>query len=162
MNKKNDIYTEEEIQHIVDLVKKGYSYRRVSEMTGRTMGGVAQVMYKWRKKGADTPVEQKKEEEKMVPLMVGGVKVGEAKVNSVETANHTVEPEKFVKKLTKEEKENFTKSIIAPKPVVEKTATLSPREMIKALYDQGYRIENNSLVCYVRTPVNVKDIIAGL
>lgn len=36
---------------------------------------------------------------------------------------------------------------------------LSPREMIKRLYDMGYRIENNQLVCYQKTVVKIQDII---
>lgn len=43
----------------------------------------------------------------------------------------------------------------APKP----TSTMTPREMIKALYDMGYRIENNQLVCYVKQVVKIKDVI---
>ena len=38
---------------------------------------------------------------------------------------------------------------------------MSPREMIKKLYDLGYRIENNQLVCYVKQKVNIQDIISG-
>ena len=37
--------------------------------------------------------------------------------------------------------------------------SMSPREMIKALYDMGYRIENNQLVCYVKQTVKMQDII---
>lgn len=38
---------------------------------------------------------------------------------------------------------------------------MTPRDMIKALYDMGYRIENNQLVCYVRQTVKMSDIING-
>ena len=38
---------------------------------------------------------------------------------------------------------------------------MAPREMIKALYDMGYRIENNTLVCYQRNIVKIQDIING-
>ena len=34
-----------------------------------------------------------------------------------------------------------------------------PRDIIKHLYNLGYRIENNRLVCLVKQPVNLKDII---
>ena len=44
--------------------------------------------------------------------------------------------------------------------VKEKTLKdFSAREMIKYLYNLGYRIEDNRLVCYVKQAVNVKDII---
>ena len=47
-------------------------------------------------------------------------------------------------------------------PVKEKTLKDFPaREMIKYLYNLGYRIEDNKLVCYVKQAVNVKDIING-
>ena len=38
-------------------------------------------------------------------------------------------------------------------------AELTPREMIKRLYDLGYRIEDNNLVCYQRVQVKIQDII---
>ena len=34
-----------------------------------------------------------------------------------------------------------------------------PRDIIKHLYNLGYRIDNNRLVCLVKQPVNLKDII---
>ena len=47
-------------------------------------------------------------------------------------------------------------------PVMEKTLKdFKARDMIKYLYDLGYRIEDNKLVCYVKQAVNVKDIIHG-
>lgn len=36
---------------------------------------------------------------------------------------------------------------------------MSPRDMIKKLYDMGYRIEDNHLVCYVKQMVKLSDII---
>ena len=51
-----------------------------------------------------------------------------------------------------------------PKETSVKEKTLkdfSAREMIKHLYNLGYRIEDNKLVCYVKQAVNVKDIING-
>jgi len=38
---------------------------------------------------------------------------------------------------------------------------MSPREMIKHLYNLGYRIENNQLVCYTKNVVKIQDIIHG-
>lgn len=37
----------------------------------------------------------------------------------------------------------------------------TPREMIKHLYNLGYRIENNEIVCIQKVKVNIKDIING-
>ena len=77
-----------------------------------------------------------------VDLKVGGVKVGEAPASSVEQPKPV--------------------GIIANganrgMPVLEMT----PRQMIKKLYDMGYRIENNHLVCYQKVVVKVNDIING-
>lgn len=40
-----------------------------------------------------------------------------------------------------------------------KPKELTPREMIKALYDMGYRIENNKLVHYQKHIIELADII---
>jgi len=57
------------------------------------------------------------------------------------------------------------------KPVVKSTVTMpakektlsdfKPRDMIRHLYNMGYRIDNNMLVCIVRQTVNMKDILEG-
>lgn len=49
-----------------------------------------------------------------------------------------------------------------PVPVKEKTLfDFKPRDIIKHMYNLGYRIEDNKLVCIVKQIVNVKDIING-
>ena len=49
-----------------------------------------------------------------------------------------------------------------PVPVKEKTLSdFTPREIIRYMYNLGYRIEDNKLVCVVKQVVNVKDIING-
>lgn len=52
----------------------------------------------------------------------------------------------------KEEASATTQPVSQPK-------TMSPRDMIKKLYDMGYRIEDNRLVCYVKQTVKLSDII---
>ena len=54
-----------------------------------------------------------------------------------------------------------TQNIATPPSQTSKTVKMEPREMIKALYDMGYRIENNQLVCHVRQVVKLQDIING-
>ena len=44
-------------------------------------------------------------------------------------------------------------------PVVKVPRDMTPREMIKRLWDMGYRIENNKLVVITRTEVNLADIV---
>ena len=47
-------------------------------------------------------------------------------------------------------------------PEMEKTLKdFKERDMIKYLYDRGYRIEDNRLVCYVKQTVKLNDIING-
>lgn len=46
-----------------------------------------------------------------------------------------------------------------PVKIHENREQLTPREMIKALYDMGYRIENNQLICYQKQVVKLQDII---
>lgn len=79
-----------------------------------------------------------KEMAKTVSLTVGGVEV--AKV-----------PEETI-----ERKEQPVKN-------VEKVREMTQREMIKKLYDDGYRIEGTDwrLVCYVKQSVNLKDIVTN-
>ena len=70
----------------------------------------------------------------------------------------TVKPNSETKALPAESKEE--QPAPAPAPVKEKTLKdFKSRDMIKYLYDMGYRIENNQLVCLVKQVVNVKDII---
>ena len=42
-----------------------------------------------------------------------------------------------------------------------KVRDMTPREMIKKLYDMGYRIENNQLVCITRNVIKLNDILSG-
>lgn len=51
--------------------------------------------------------------------------------------------------------------VATPAPKEKTLKDFTAREMIKYLYNLGYRIENNTLVCYVKQAVNVKDIITS-
>lgn len=70
-----------------------------------------------------------------------------------------------MRKATEEGKPNEEKPkqiglLHADAPTV-KVIELTPRQMIKKLYDLGYRIENNQLVCYTKNVVKIQDIIHG-
>ena len=59
---------------------------------------------------------------------------------------------------------NGQTAVKTPVTVSPREKTLSdfdPRDMIRHLYNMGYRIENNILVCIVRQKVNIKDILEG-
>lgn len=64
-----------------------------------------------------------------------------------------------------EQKQASVKEEQKPKVIeVVKEKTLKdfqPRELIKRLYDLGYRIENNQLICIVKQVVNLRDVING-
>ena len=60
----------------------------------------------------------------------------------------------------KEEKPKQIGLLHTDAPTV-KLIELTPRQMIKKLYDLGYRIENNQLVCYTKNVVKIQDIIHG-
>ena len=81
-------------------------------------------------------------------------------IKSIEMKFYQLRKEESAMKKTKQEQERKPVGLIANGenkgvPVMQ----MSPREMIKALYDMGYRIENNQLVCYVKQRVNLSDII---
>lgn len=65
--------------------------------------------------------------------------------------------------LRKLAKENDTEQvgILHTNAPTVKLVELTPRQMIKKLYDLGYRIENNQLVCYTKNVVKIQDIIHG-
>ena len=70
---------------------------------------------------------------KKAELKVGGIKVAEV-------------PESAIEK---------------PKDESRPVQEMTPRQMIKKLYDLGYRIENNQLVCTIKQVVKIQDIING-
>lgn len=60
-------------------------------------------------------------------------------------------PEEAVYKYKRAERKPKEPTIIKEK--------MTPREMIKALYDLGYRIEDNQLVIYQRQVVKIGDVV---
>jgi hypothetical protein len=137
---KAKAYTTEEIRQILDLKKAGAYNREIAAVVGRSECSIATFLTAERttkrySKRLNKASEKEKATTNMVDIKVNGVKVAEAPSSIVETHTET------------------------PAPVAVKTMT--PREMIKALYNLGYRIENNQLVCYVKQTVKIQDIING-
>ena len=139
-------FTEEEILDIVSLFNLGKPAKSIATKYERTVGSINQVIYNYTHK-------KEKSFAGKVALKVNGVTVANVPSENME---HKINEEQITEAINNAE---FVSTETTPSPVVEKTKTMTPREMIKYLYNQGYRIENNQLVCYVRTPVNVKDII---
>ena len=127
------------------LRKEGHTYEDIGRITGRSLLSVKGFFdretkdnyfsKKFNLKDTVEPVSKVKQQEPSpnVSLMVGGVKVGEAKAEAVISCNEPV-------------------SIV-------KSKELTPREMIKKLYDMGYRIENNHLVYIQKVVVKMSDIL---
>ena len=135
----NKEYNTKEINQIIFMRNQGKPWKEISKATGRSVNALS---FKW---------NQLKNKGHVEDLNVGGKKVGVTLAYSIEeTPKPAVEAKPEPKPEVKQEPQQFVQ-----------TATMTPREMIKKLYDMGYRIEENKLVCYVKQTVNVKDIING-
>lgn len=123
--------TTTELNEIRSLLKEGLNYDEVAELTGRTKKSVTNAVYRYKLK--DNSPEVKKQE---TP------KQWESDI---------------VKSVIEKTNRQDTVSIAAPK---EKTLSDFPkRQIIKYLYDEGYRWDN--LYCLVKQKVNINDIIAN-
>ena len=130
---KGNPYSVSEIKNILHLYyNKGMSAKNVSKITGRTTSAIENVVLRHKD---------------MIPDKDYQLSVIMSDKN-----------QKIVNELTDKSKNEQTEPVTTEK--VEHT-TLTPREMIKALYDLGYRIKNNDLVVLVEKAVNIKDIING-
>ena len=124
----------EEGKLFIQLRKEGKSYKEIQNLTGRSWQTIKNWMY--------NNVEYK-------DRLKGGTVI-----------NY---PEHCTSKTTVETDINIPtpKTLIEDhEPVMEKTLNdFTPREIIKNMYERGYRIENGELVCIVKQRVNLKDII---
>ena len=124
-------FTTTELNQIRSYLKDGLTYAEIGELIGRDKKAIANVTFRYGlRKFEPTQTETPKEwKSDMVKQLI----------EKTNTPMDTTEP-----------------------PVVCKDKTLSdfnPREIIKHLYNLGYRIEDNKLICIVRQVVNIKDII---
>ena len=128
-------YTAEEAKLILELWEGGKSLQEIGYVVGRTQGAISAFISTERKDGRYSRRIGEHKNEETVALKVNGVKVAEAPASVVKQDNPgTILPEV-------------------------KTKELTPREMIKKLYDMGYRIENNQLICIQKVVVKLNDII---
>ena len=123
-------WTKEEEAELRGYLKDGFSYEEIAELMGRTKMSVSNHA---KQKGWG--VKQNKKQ------------------------NFPPNVQEKIDKVV-EKKETPTTIVVSPAPVKEKTLKdFQPRDMIKYLYDMGYRIEDGKLVCLVKQVVNLKDII---
>ena len=131
-------FTTEEIRQIFEFKKRGYKTSEIAEIVGRTTAAINTFFA--REKNHHCYSRMLKEDQSIqaekVDIKVNGVKVAEAPAAVMET-----------------------QAEITPRPIGQPNKEMTPREMIKRLYDLGYRIENNQLVCYQRVQVKIQDII---
>lgn len=131
-------YTTEEAKLILELYEKGKTLQEIGYVVGRTQGAISAFISTERKDGRYSKRIEKNNNGGRVDLKVNGVKVGDAPAALVERKETQA----------------------APKPEV-RQKEMTPREMIKKLYDMGYRIENNQLVCIQKVVVKLQDILNG-
>ena len=126
-------FTANEIEQIFFLRKAGFTHKDISEMMNRSNGSIGSFFCL---EARDHRYSKQLEAEKNKTVRIEQVKVWPANDSQQHKSNEQPQP--------------------APK-----ATEMTPREMIKKLYDMGYRIENNKLVCIVKQVVNLQDIING-
>lgn len=135
-------YTMAEIAEIKSFLKDGLTYDEVAELTGRSKKAITNLASRqgWTN---------------------GRYKSDATDASSWDTILKTQETELPFAENTKTLDEIKQET---PTPVKEKTlADFRPRDIIKHLYNLGYRIKGSDwrLVCTVEQTVNLKDIING-
>ena len=129
-------WTDKEISELKGYLRDGLTQTEIAELMGRSFNSITKYC---QKHGLGSCKMKQK-----FPADV------QAKIDKVKEM-----PETSQNSLPKNWN-SFTPSA----PAKEKTLKdFQARDMIKYLYDLGYRIEEGKLVCYVKQAVNVKDII---
>lgn len=144
MTKHTD-YTSDEIRQILDMrFNKKFTAKKIGLILNRTESAVQNVLHRYKCKGMYNP-------DTMEDKASGQVSP------AIEAYNASEETKERMNALLQR-----PDSDVEVKPmIIYHPEKLTAREMIKRLYDMGYRIEDNELVCYVKQNVNVKDIING-
>lgn len=133
-------------EDIKDILNRYYNEKksagRISREVGRTESSIRNIVHRYKSMAP---------EKKKVEL--------NAKPETIQKINELLKRDE-----PKEEK--VANEVISPVVTPVKTNTpiekeITPREMIKRLYDLGYRIMDNMLVVLVPQPVKLNDIING-
>ena len=130
------LWTREEESLLKGYLKEGFNYEEIGELMGRSRESIANHV---KQKGWGVRQNRQK-----FPADV------QKKIDAVKDQPNISDASK------PKQWNTFTPSA----PVKEKTLKdFQARDMIKYLYDLGYRIEDGKLVCLVKQTVNLKDII---
>ena len=139
-------FTTTEINEIRGFLKDGLTYAEVGELMGRSKKSIENLAHRqgWtRGRFKDEPETNQ-----------------EPAWNETLKAQETKHEEPVLEMEVEEVVEEKPSPVVEVKPVKEKTLNDYPaRELIKNLYDRGYRLENGKLICIVHQVVNINDII---
>lgn len=139
-------FTTTEINEIRSLLKDGLTYAEVGELTGRSKKSIENLAQRqgWTKGRLKNEPDTDQE-----PAW-----------NEILKAQEVKQEEPVLEMTVEEVVEEKATPFVKVEPVKEKTLNDYPaRELIKNLYDRGYRIENGKLICIVHQVVNINDII---
>lgn len=134
--------TQETLNEIEIMLKNGWSYDDIATVTGKTKHAIQNLVSRYLHQYTKS---KKKTDESTT---TGTLPLTETTETAQETAMTNNDSSK-------------TEPVRAT-TVVYKNKTLddfNPRDMIKYLYNLGFRIKNNKLVCIIEKTVNLKDII---
>lgn len=135
------LFNQKTIEELLDYRKSGFTFREMAEITGHNEKSIKNWFYR------NYSLDERKEMVKLSPRLSNHViKKGNKTETPVEQIVNEMIQSSQIKPVQPQQKEKTLKDFQA-------------RDMIKYLYDLGYRIEDNKLVCYVKQTVNVKDII---
>lgn len=128
-------YTQQELEEIKLLRKQGATYPQIAEMFGRTPKAIA-VLF----------------QSKTMTESVGGIAKKpepqpDSEIDNLKAQNKSLYAE--IESLRKQLAEARKRSL----------ETISPRDIIKHLYNLGYRIEDGELVVIEKKVVNIKSVL---
>ena len=135
-------YGADVLKKVLSMKHNGYKYSEIAKELNMNLKAVSNLCQRYR-------ISEKKKEAKEEPKFPVDIKVDGKVVGTIKPMND------WVQEVAEKAKES-----IEPKP--EKTlADFSARELIKRLYDLGYRIEGKdwNLYCLVKKPIILNDII---
>lgn len=152
-------FTTQEKIKIVNMQHAGNSYAEIAKEIGRSVKAVNNFCQRYRLRKKDFKKNTVAEAEQRFldgpTIEVDGDIIGTITPLSApakQTATTEVAPEQVEPMVTETE---------AP-VVYAQSCTLDDfgdNDLIKALYDRGYRIEDGKLVCYIKKPVQLNEIL---
>lgn len=135
---RHSVFSDATVAEMKEYRKAGFTYKEIAEFVGAKESTVSS--YFSHRCTLEERTSEKNHSERKTPKMEIIPKFQEI----IDNHNHTKEASMPPK----------TNSI--PKASL---SDFQPRELIKHLYNLGYRIEDGKLVCLVKQTVNLKDII---